>query len=271
MLTSILLSTLAAVATPAAVPQSSHEEAVKEYKEILGDRERESEAIALIDGFLTRYTSNVERMVEIADAIEIEEGDIAALKKEAKEIEEDQEDLADLVWLSFKERKQDTEGHRRLWKSASFAFGQMGPHGAEYLWKVFKDKRFKKDLEMQCLVVEQVGSTRDYEQWEDLVDLLDHHQDQIIASAAKALTHYRAAPGKVRLEVVSKLVNFLNSYYNASTNPEDTTARQRYRLASRPMLDALSELTGQTFRDPLQWRKWFNDNKKDRDLWSDDD
>ena len=80
----------------------------------------------------------------------------------------------------------------------------------------------------------------------------------------------RGAPGKVRLEVCAKLVNFLNSYYNAASNPEDTTARQRYRMVGRPMSDALSEMTGQTFQDPLDWRKWYNDNKKNKEIWSDD-
>ncbi len=118
----------------AAVPQDSHEESVKSYKEILDDRERESEAIQLIDGFITLYAQNSERLVEIADAFEIDEGDLVAMKKERKAILEQQEDLADLVWLSFKERKRGTEGHRRLWGASVYALGQMGKEGAPLLW-----------------------------------------------------------------------------------------------------------------------------------------
>ena len=273
MLSTFALTVLTSlVATPilSAAPQGTHADDVKAYKEILKDRERESEAIALIDGFTNRYAEHSERMIEIADAIEIDEGDIPALKKESKKLVEAQEDLADLVWLSFKERKRDTEGHRRLWTSAVFAFGQMGPTGAKYLWKAYEDKRFRKDVEFRGRCVQQVGSTLDWDQWEDLVDLLDHHEDLIIAKAAEALKHYREAPGKIRVEVTSKLVNFLNSYYNAANNPEDTTARQRYRMVGRPMREALSEMTGQSFQDPLKWRLWFNDNKKNKEIWSDD-
>ena len=272
MISTLVLSALTALPLTAAAPQDSFAEQVKEYKAILDDRERESEAIALIDAFATRYAEHDARLVEIADMLDIDEGDPKALKKEAKDLQGEQEDLADLAYLAFKERKRDTEGHRRLWKGAIFALGQMGESGAELLWKVYGDKRFKKSEEVDFRVacVEQVGATRDWKQWEELVDLLDHHEDQIIAAAASALKNYRDAPGKIRLEACGKLVNFLNSYYNAASNPEDTTARQRYRMVNRPMLDALSEMTGQTFPKPLDWRKWYNDNKKDKKLWSDD-
>lgn len=265
-----VLASLAAAPALSALPQGTHADDVKAYKEILDDRERESEAIALIDAFTTRYAEYSERLIEIADSIEIDEGDIPALKKEAKKIVGEQEDLVDLIWLAFKERKRDTEGHRRLWTSAVFAFGQMGPDGAKYLWKAYEDKRFRKDVDFRGRCVQQIGATRDWKQWEELVDLLDHHEDLIIAKAAEALVQYREAPGKVRVEVASKLVNLLNSYYNAANNPEDTTAKQRYRMVGRPMIQALSELTGQSFQDPLDWRKWFNDNKKNKKIWSDD-
>jgi len=254
----------------AAVPQDSHQENVKAYKDVLDDRERESEAIQLIDGFITQYAQNRERLIEIADAFEIDEGDPVALKKERKKILEQQEDLADLTWLAFKERKRDTEGHRRLWKAAVFALGQMGADGAPFLWKAMDEKRFKKDVDFRALCVAQVGATLDWKQYEELIDLLDYHEDQIIAAAAEALTHYREAPGKIRQEVVKKLVQFLESYYTAQTNPEDSVARQRYRIVRRPMIGALSAITGQASQDPLEWRKWYENNKKDKSLWSDD-
>ena len=88
MMLSLVLSALAAL--PLAAPQDSLSEQVKEYKSILDDRERESEAIALIDAFTTRYAAHSERLVEIADMLEIEEGDAKALKKEAKDIADEQ-------------------------------------------------------------------------------------------------------------------------------------------------------------------------------------
>jgi hypothetical protein len=266
MIVSILLA-LPIFAVPA---QDTFKEQVKQYKEILDGRERESDAIALIDGFTQRYAQLSERLIEIADSLEIEEGDAKALKKEAKQIKEDQEDLADLVWLAFKERKRETEAHRQLWKAAVFAFGGMGEGGSKYLWKAFDDKRFRKDLDFRALCVQQVGFTKDYSQVEDLVDLLDYHLDLVIAKAAEALAQYREAPGKARLLASEKLINYLNSYYNAQLNPDDTIARQRYRLVRRPMLEALTELTGQSFQDPLEWRRWYNKNKKNKKLWSDD-
>jgi HEAT repeat protein len=266
MIVSILLA-LPMLAVPA---QDTFKEQVKQYQEILDGRDGVGDAIALIDQFTQRYAQLSERLIEIADSLEIDEGDAKTLKKEAKKIKADQEDLADLVWLAFKERKRDTEDHRQLWKAAVFAFGGMGEGGSKYLWKAFEDKRFRKDLEFRAMCVVQVGHTKDYSQVEDLVDLLDYHLDLVIAKAAEALAQYRDAPAKVRLLAADKLVNFLNSYYNAQLNPDDTIGRQRYRLVRRPMLEALTELTGQSFQDPLEWRRWFNKNKKNKKVWSDD-
>ncbi len=267
-----LASPLAAL--PAAPQDDTLAEQIDQYKEILDGREQESEAIALIDAFVQVYLGNRERLVEIKDMLEIEEGDPGALKKERKEIDKRQEELADLVWLAFKERKRETEAHRQLWHAAVYAFGQMGPEGAAYLrelWKKERKKRFKDSVDFQALWVQQLGATRDWSQGEFLVDQLDYHEDLVIAKAAEALTFYREAPGEVRKLATEKLVGFLNSYYNAQTNPEDTTSRRRYRQVRGPMLKALEELTGQAFRDPLDWRKWYNNTgKKDRELWKDD-
>lgn len=270
MIRTVLISLLMAMPLTAATPQDPFKEKVKEYKEIIEGRENEDKAIQMIDQFSQRYLEHKDRLLEIADMLEIEEGDAKALKKEIKTIDKSQDELADLVWLAFKERKRDTEAHRTLWKSAVFAFGQMGKHGADYLWKASKEKRFKKDTDFQALCIQQVGYTHDYTQAEDLIDLLDHHQDLIIKAAADALTQYGEAPGDVRLLATEKLVNFLNSYYNASLNPDDTVAQARYRLVRRAFLDALTELTKQSFQDPLDWRRWYNKNKKDKDIWSDD-
>ena len=270
MIVSTLLSVLLSFSVAAASPQQdTFEEQVEEYKALIKDRDHEHDAIQMIDGFISKFAEHRERLVEIADMLEVEEGDAKALRKEIKTVKKEQEEIADLVWMAFKERKRDTEAHRNLWKVAVHAFGQMGEPGAGYLWKAFKEKRFKKDVDFQGLCVKQIGYTHDYSQAEDLVDLLDHHQDLIIKSAAEALIQFGDAPGAVRLECAEKLVNLLNSYYNSSTNPEDTVAQSKYRLVKRSMLDALTELTQQSFQVPLEWRRWFNKNKKNKEIWAD--
>jgi hypothetical protein len=270
MIRTVLISLLMAAPLTAATPQDPFKERIKEYKEVIEGRENEDKAIQMIDQFSQKYLEHKDRLIEIGDMLELEEGDAKALKKEIKTIDKSQDELADLVWLAFKERKRDTEEHRALWKGAVFAFGQMGPHGADYLWKVSKEKRFKKDTDFKALCVQQIGYTHDYKQAEELIDLLDHHQDLLVKAAADALTQYGEAPGAVRLQCAEKLVNFLNSYYNSSLNPDDTVAQARYRLVRRSFLDALTELTKQSFQDPLDWRRWYNKNKKNKALWSDD-
>ena len=227
MMLSLVLSALAAL--PLAAPQDSLSEQVKEYKSILDDRERESEAIALIDAFTTRYAAHSERLVEIADMLEIEEGDAKALKKEAKDIADEQEDLADLIWLAFKERKRMTEGHRRLWKAAVFSFGQMGPHGAKHLWKVYGDKRFKdrEEVGFRGTCIEQIGMTKDWDQWEDLVDLLDHHEDVIIAASATALAA-RESSTKAQTPSVATTANAASSTDTETTSGVARTTSSKW-------------------------------------------
>ncbi|NQU48915.1 MAG: hypothetical protein HQ519_09740 [Planctomycetes bacterium] len=269
MIRAALFLLLLATPLSAVAPQDTFKEQVKQYKEVIEGRDHEEDAIQMIDGFIRLYAEHNERLIEIADLLELEEGDPKVLRKEIKTIDKSQEELADLVWLAFKERKRDTEGHRNLWKVAVHAYGQMGSHGAKFLWKAYNEKRFKKDTDFQALCVQQIGYTKDYSQAEELIDLLDHHIDLLIKSAADALVQFGEAPGEVRLQCTEKLVNYLNSYYNSQLNPDDTVAQARYRLVRRSFLDALTELTKQSFQDPLEWRRWYNKNKKNKDVWSD--
>jgi len=118
-------------------------------------------------------------------------------------------------------------------------------------------------------VVKQVGSTRDWDQWKELVDLLDYKDELVIAAAGEALIKFADAPTKVRQESAKILVKRLESYQNAASSGEDDTARRIYRTVRDPMIRALSALTGQSFRDPLEWTKWWNNVGNKKAYWKD--
>ena len=272
MLLALLLT--ASLTPPAWTPLAQDPAEVLEtqidaFKDIIKAKKGgEPEAIEKMDFFVQRYRENRDRLVEIDETLELGDGDAKALKKEAKQVAKEQKLLAETVWYSFA-RKRPTKPHMDLWKAAAFAFGQMGADGAEQLWKAFEDKRFNDDVEFRALCVQQVGFTHDYEQAAELTDLLDYKDELVIAAAGEALAQFGGAPGKVRRDCTETLVKRLESYHNASTNYEDTNAIRIFRQVKDPMIRALTALTGQSFRDPVEWTRWWNDNKKDKELWQD--
>ena len=100
-----------------------------------------------------------------------------------------------------------------------------------------------------------------------LTDTLDFHEEIVAAAAAEALVLFNRAPAKMRRDMVARLVVLLESRHNAATDYSDTTARRIYSTVRKPYIDALSSLTRQTFGDPLDWTKWWNQNKKNAAAW----
>lgn len=254
------------------VPQSPADELAKDvdaFKDVVADRNSGDAAIPYIDKFLSRYKTNAEAMRGIDEQLELKEGNAEELKKRRKELEKEQKLLADTVWLTFASpaRKQVTDDNKRLWTTSAFAFGQMGSHGAAFLLQAAKQDRFDKLPDLRAQFVEQIGNTKHYTTDKDLVDYLDHYQDVVIAGAAKAIGQFGEAPGKTRQFLVENLVKKLESYANAASNIEDTTSVQKYTTVRGPMIQALKNLTPMSFDDPLDWTKWWNNNKNKPELW----
>ncbi|RMH02116.1 MAG: HEAT repeat domain-containing protein [Planctomycetota bacterium] len=246
---------------------------IEAYEEVVKDKGRVPEAISHLDGLLQHYQKLADRRREIAEALEFDEGDPKALKKEDKELARQQERIVDAVWLAFDARSRKRARPPEnvdLWRTAAVVLGRMGEEGAKYLWEAFEDKRFTKDVEFRAHIVRQIGSTRDWDQWKELVDLLDYKDELVIAAAAESLARFGEAPAKIRQESTKYLVKRLESYQNAALDGEDTTARRVYRTVREPMTRALSALTGQSFRDPLDWTKWWNNVGQKKDYWKED-
>jgi len=272
MLTTFLLASSIALQpslNPLQDPEKELEEKVDAFKDLVKGKENEPILIAHIDGFLTLYAESFDRFEVINEDLELGSDNSKELKKEKKALEKRMDTIASSVWTVFR-RKKVTKENMDVWKAASFAFGRMHIHGAEYLWKAFEDKRFNRDVEFRSLCTKQVGYTKDYSQAEELQDLLDYKDILVVAAAAEALSQFGEAPGAVRLESTKQLVKKLESYHNSSMDYEDTNAVRDYRTIRDPFVKALSVFTQQSFRDPLDWTRWWNKNKKDRDLWRDE-
>jgi hypothetical protein len=275
LLTTLLLvpcAPLPAPSAPTSVQSSELKEKIKEYGAILSSREREDEAIALIDGFLVTFKAAESRSGNLAAELEAG-GDERALKKEIRELEKEMDAVVDAVQeaLTHKRRKEVNAQILQLWKVAAYALGQMGERGAPRLWEAFEDKkRFGDEPDLRGLFLEQIGQTRSYAETEGLVDLLDHSEYLFIARAADALAYFGEAPGSVRRMAVDTLVKLLAEYYEShAQDPSDVEAQEKYRKTGPSMIKALEALTGTTQTAPLAWRTWFNKHKDDTELWGD--
>ena len=271
LLFSFFVLTCALGSTAAQDPETDAllEEKTEIYRKLVKGRDQEGALIAHLDGFVTIYSKDQKRVVEIDEILETKPDNKRDLEKEKKGLRKRQKEISDSVFYVFR-RKRMTEPHMRLWRAAIAAFGQMPTHGAAPLWKIFEDKRFSREVEIRSKCVLQVGYTRDLRQGDALLDLLDDKDELVAAAAGDALSQFRNAPGQFRKEATKDLVKMLESNSNAaSTKDASTTDIRRFRTVKDPFLRALTTFTGQSFRKPLDWTRWWNKNKNDRSLWKD--
>ena len=239
------------------------------FKSLVKGKGSENEMIAMVDALLERWQGNLKSIQSLQDQIEIKEGKVSDHKRAIKDLEREQKEIPAVVFSSFARRKV-TEPHMRLWRASITALGRMGAYGPPYLWKAFEDRRFSREVDFKAFCVHQVGYTKDFKQSSELLDLLDYHQEIVIAKAAEALALFGDAPGLTRKECTKDLVKKLEAYHSEATAKDaDQEAQKRYRTVREPMLRALRVMTGQDFRDAQDWTRWWNKNKKSSTIWKD--
>lgn len=270
--TALLLFAFLPTTTLGAAQGGDLKEQLAKYEEVLKSKAGEEDAIALMDGFNARFQTNRARMEGIRDDLELKQGDPEALKAEWKALEKEQVTLADAVFESFvhSKRKEVTQANVQMWKAGAYALGQMGELGAARLWKVFEDKKFKKETDLLGLVLSEIGTTEHFASAEALTDLLDHHEYLYIARAAEALGKFKKAPGALRREIVGKMVKLYAQYSEeAESNQKDEEKQEKFRKTSGAMAKALEDLTSVQQRTPTDWNTWFNEHKDDKSAWGD--
>jgi len=265
-----LLLATAALAPAVRAQGEDLKEQLAKYEDLLKGKAGESDVIALIDSFTSRFKANLARIEGIKDDIELKQGDMKQLPEDLKALQKEQEQLADAVYDSFihPKRKEINQPNLDMWKAGAYSLGQMGELGAMRLWKVFEDKKFKKEIDFLGTVLEQIGSTDHWASAEALTDLLDHHEYLFIAKAADALALFNDAPGSVRRDIVEKMVKLYAQYSeDAESDQQDQEKQEKFRKTSGSLAKALEALTGTQQRTPTDWNTWFNSHKTDKDVW----
>lgn len=259
------------VPAPLAPQDLTDEQAVEAFVTVAKDQKAVPDLLVVgIEDLQARYLASADRMARAQDRLDAKEGKASEWKKILKHEADVQELLAEGVWASFRYRKKVTDQHMAVWRRAVTAFGEMGPNGADYLWEVFEDKRFSRDGAFRGRVVAQVGRTRDYDQAEKLIDLLDFHLEDVVIGVGQALEYYDKAPGKIRKECTEKLVRAVESYRSRGQGGESIDGPRIWGKVKRPLMDALKAVTGENYQTSLDWTKFWNDAKNDKSVWKDD-
>lgn len=134
------------------------------------------------------------------------------------------------------------------------------------LQKALKAKEPSVQLYSACLKGLGVIASEDGKVIKELTKLTKHKDYDVVGKAASALAGYKDRPGKVRKELLEECIKQSEGVFNAQKG-NDPGAKRKWNIIQSGIMKALNALSGQSFEDPTQARAWYNDHKKDRDLW----
>jgi HEAT repeat protein len=134
------------------------------------------------------------------------------------------------------------------------------------------DRRHKRDFDVHRRVAHALAVIADVSGIEPLTGMLLSEDPQVVASAADALATFASAPHRHRVEPVKRMIDLYEGTWNVkeSIRPEDRVAAKhaaaRWEAFGKSLRAALQALARQTITRPAEWRRWWNDHKKD-DSW----
>ncbi|MEM9379921.1 MAG: HEAT repeat domain-containing protein [Planctomycetota bacterium] len=162
-------------------------------------------------------------------------------------------------------RKPTKEGliDNKLYIAAANSLARMGPESVKDLSGWIDHKSFLKDSDTRRALIIALGMTKDDKAVGPLVDLLSNHDAQVQAATAEALGQFDHLKQKERKVIFKKMLDVITQVKNAiDVDQVDPIERDRYDTIAAPMLTTLQILSGHDARDPLVFRRWWNDNKK---------
>ena len=183
---------------------------------------------------------------------------IDLLMEKSRDATKDHKRVADAISRALSSDLSKAQIH------AAKALADLGVAGSGPLKKAAGDKAIRAEetkKEVYLAVIDAIAKTGDEENVDFLLKLLKDKDNDVIAAVATAGKYYAKASGAVRKKIVESFVTVLEGSYGASQNNRDTTAVKKYDTISTPMIQTLQELTGERIGTPIEWRKWFNENK----------
>jgi HEAT repeat protein len=151
----------------------------------------------------------------------------------------------------------------RLYFAAATALGRMGPESVKGLAGLLGNKSHRKNLRLQARIAKSLGNTRDPKGIKPLEGLLKHKDMELQAAGAEALGNFDDLDLKQRKEIFKSLLDtMMGQKSKKDTSPNDFEAADRWNAISGPIIASLQRISGHDERDPAQWQRWWNKNKK---------
>lgn len=219
------------------------------------------------DEIAEEYLESIKKEVGKQD-----EGPARATRDKLLEIWNDEEIGEDVKEDCFKYMEEIAESKDEMAQVAGIegleAMG--GDEAAKSIHKVLQKCLKAKETSLQvytsCLKALGTIHSEEKKVVKELTDLLKYKVDDVILKAANALAGYKDAPGKLRKELLEEVIKNSEGVYNAAQGG-DTNYTRKWNIIQSGIMNALNALSGQSFKNPGEARQWFNDHKKDRDLW----
>lgn len=151
----------------------------------------------------------------------------------------------------------------RLYFAAATAMGQMAPESTKPLAGLLGHKSHRKNIRLQKRIAMSLGNTGDPKAIKPLSDLLKHKDAQMQAAGAEALGNFDEEELKTRKEIFKNLLDVMMAQKSTKDlDPNDIEAMDRWNAISGPIIASLQKLAGHDERDPAEWQRWWNKNKK---------
>jgi hypothetical protein len=134
---------------------------------------------------------------------------------------------------------------------------------------LIEHKDFRRDWDLHKRIAHAFAVTADVSAIEPLVTLIASEDEHVVAEAADALGTFGEAKVDQKREAVQRMIDLYESTWNLmnSVRPEDQKAakiaNEKWEVFSGSLRRALQALTLQQISRPKDWRRWWNDHKKD--------
>jgi len=166
----------------------------------------------------------------------------------------------------FEQKRDVKEGEPRnnkLFIASAAAMGQMGPDSTKELIRWIGHKDHRKDPAVQDRLIRSLGQTKDDAAIKTLTNLLDDKDPALVNAAATSLGEFKEKPLETRKTIFEALLKTLMSAKGSTdSDPLNTIFKERYEIILAPIVTTLGALSKHDERDPEEWQRWWNKNKK---------
>lgn len=166
----------------------------------------------------------------------------------------------------FEQKRDVKEGEPRnnkLFIAAAAALGQMGPESSKTLMQWIGHKDHRRDQALQDRLIRSLGQTKDDAAVKTLTNLLDDKEPALVNAAATALAEFGEKPLEMRKTIFEALLKTLMAAKGSTdSDPLNTIHKERYEIILAPIVTTLGKLSKHDERDPEEWQRWWNKNKK---------